>query len=920
MSALLGREAATDLVRERLLEASRGQGSTLLFVGEPGSGKTTVLAAARELADHAAVLTCRGVEWEAELPYSGLHELLAPLLGDLAALPEPQREALEGALGLAPARDDLQGLNVYAGALSLMIEATRRQPVLVVVDDLQWIDSATMLVLSFVARRLDGETLSLIAASRPGTSLAGLGADPVELGPLDADAVAELARRHLGRALPDAAALDLATASAGNPLAVVETVRHFGEQLHLRGSLLDEPLPVGELIERGFDDRLAALPASAREALDVVAASITSDVATIDAALAQLDLSPQALVDGEVGGALELARGRVAFVHPLLRALVHRQMGRDRLRACHAALAAVTADDSLRAWHAASATISPDEPIAADLESAATRFLDRGGHVGAAQALHRAAELSPDPDVRAQRLSRAARVAHLAGRGQWASDMLDEAAVVAVDPKTRVNIEFQRAIVDSHLVAGHDVGNRLLTLATEAVGVDDDLAVHCLTVAATEGIVSGHPEVTTAAFRRLGGIEVKEGLDPLALGELQASRAVGILLTGVGGTYDEAVAMLRQTGEERLTVDGGLGETGGNHEHVAEALVWIGDFDLSRRLATSVLRTARVRGDMLALVGALWVEGYLRFREGSWNTAGTPLAENIRITELSDLVWQRAVAVAVLAMVQGSRGDRSFADQVPQIEADAARYDFGCIVSYTRSAMGLLELGAGRGAEAAAHMEIARDWMQRAGQREPGMMPWPIDLVDAYLVAGDLGRASVALEELRAQSEISNLGWHVAAVARFDGLMAERDYAEHFERSLALYSTIAAPFDEARARLAYGQRLRRSRKRVEAREQLGAALDLFDALGADPWSQQARREMGASAPTLRRDEAFDPSALTPHEEQIAELVVGGASNKEVAGAMFLSPKTIETHLSRIYRKLGVGSRTQLAARLRDELA
>ncbi|MDO9352846.1 MAG: ATP-binding protein, partial [Solirubrobacteraceae bacterium] len=248
---LVGRERELGLLGAQLDAMRASDGSAVFFSGEPGSGKTALLTAAERRAHGCAVIGCRGVEWEAELPFSGLHELVRPLLHLLPALPDPQRDALSGALGLTQTAD-VPVLHLYAGALSLLIEASADRPLLVIADDLQWIDSGTTQVLSFIARRLAGERLGLLLATRPGTVLPGL-PDPVQhLEPLDRVSIAELAARHLGRPLPDDAIADLTAASGGNPLAVVESVAHVGDGLWFRGSGLDEPLPVGDLIERGF--------------------------------------------------------------------------------------------------------------------------------------------------------------------------------------------------------------------------------------------------------------------------------------------------------------------------------------------------------------------------------------------------------------------------------------------------------------------------------------------------------------------------------------------------------------------------------------------------------------------------------------------------------------------------------------------
>lgn len=904
---LLGRERELQLVTSALDTARRGAGSVLLVEGDPGTGKTSLLSAARELASEFTTAGCRGVEWEAELPFSGLHELLATFLVDLPALPIPQRRALEGALGLGDG-DESPRLHLHAAVLSLLGEATRRGPVLLVIDDLQWVDSATLEVLSFVARRIESEPLCLLLATRPGPGLHGHATAPVKLAPLNRTAVGELAARQVGRALPESAIGALTEASAGNPLAVMESVRHLGEALWLRGSQLDDPLPVGALIERGFEDQLATLEPGPRRALEVVAASVSGDAATIIAALEHDGLGAAELEAAEAAGVVEFRAGTVAFRHPLLRSLVHARSSPERWRACHLALSrTLDARSGLGAWHAASAATSADEAIAAPLEIAATRFLERGGHVAAAQAFVRAADLTPDGDARAQRLIRGSLAAHFAGRGTWSGALLADATAAAEDPLLRLRAEYQALCLEAHVTGSTDLPARHLALANAALGLEDDLVAEALASAGIEALLSGDRPVVVQAIERLDAFRATATLSEQNWHETQAALGVMIALTT---GEQRGVELLRAVGERGL----GLGPA--NQGFVLEALVWVEEFTLADRLAHHIVATARLEGGAVTLTASLWADGLRRMRLGDWDMADARLREALDVSASMEHVGQDAVVKGTLAVLEGSRGTFDPA-QVEPIEALALRYGFAGVQEYLGAAMGMLELGAGRGPEAVAHLERAKAWKEAAGQIEVSVGTWPADLVDAHLIAGDLARAAEALAALRAYAEQTGRRWALAAVERLAGAMApESEFEAHFEEALRRYEEAREPFGLARARLAYGQRLRRARRRVEARPHLEAALVEFERLGAAPWAEQARRELGASGATIRKGAAFDPAALTPQEQQVAELVVGGASNKEAAGAMFLSPKTIETHLSRIYRKLDVTSRTQLAAKFR----
>lgn len=907
-AALLGREGELAKIRALIDDARRGEGGALLLSGEPGSGKTALLDTARALSAGSTVVSCCGVEWEAELPFSGLHELLRPLLPLMPALPEPQRTALEGALGIGQP-EAVQPLNVFAGAHSLILEATRAEPVLLVVDDLQWIDSATLQVLSFVCRRLEGEPIAMLMATRPRPPEGGLPA-PIDLAPLDSSAVRALAERHLGRAMPGSAIADLTRASGGNPLAVVESVHHFGDELWLRGSLLDEPLPVGALIERGFADRLAGFSTEARAALELVAASLVADLGALSTAMDRLGIAEAAIDEAEAGGAISMQAGAVVFAHPLLRALVHRTTDPGQLRRCHAALAEALNDPGLCAWHRANAATVPDESVAAALDQAAGRFAVRGGGLAAAQALERAAELSPDPDARAGRYFRASSAAHISGRGDWAMTLVREGMDCTTDPRLTMRGRYQQACLDTHMVGGRIATHRAVVEA--ARGVDDDLLVEALCSMAIDSVNAGREDLGLEALEQMLQLRETPGLSRPSYEELDAATGMLLAIMGVERWPGESAALLRGVAEQRLK----LSIT--DHGYFVEGLVWVEEFELAQRLCELVISLARAQSDAFTLTGGLGVDGYRRFRIGDWDGAERVFGEAIEIGD--SLEHEGGYAFLVRAhriVLQAARGDDGFRAVVPRLEVLEHPFEFGLFEEYIGTALGLADLVQGRPAEAARHFERARHWKRAAGQREP-YVSWPADLVEAYALAGDVALARERLEELREHSLRSPRPWAVASVARLDALLADDDaYEARYEQALRAFDATRAPFDRARTHLAYGQRLRRLGRRVKAREHLGAAHAEFVRLGAAPWAEQAGREMGASVPTLRKGSSGDPEVLTPQERRVADLVAEGATNKEAAGAMFLSPKTIETHLSRIYRKLGVASRTQLAAQMRQ---
>ncbi|MDO9353465.1 MAG: LuxR C-terminal-related transcriptional regulator, partial [Solirubrobacteraceae bacterium] len=686
---------------------------------------------------------------------------------------------------------------------------------------------------------------------------------------------------------------------------------HVGDGLWFRASGLDEPLPVGDLIERGFADRLSTVSGGALTGLEVVAASVRDDAATIGSALDHLGVGRAPLAEAERAGIVALGEGRIQFSHPLLRSLVHRRTSPDALRRYHEALAAATVGDiGLHAWHAASAAIEADETIASELDAAANRFAGQGGLRAAAQALARAAELTPDPDARAGRLLRAGRNAQFAGSGTWAAKLFDDALSSTRHLPLLAEAHYLQALLSIHLVPGQDNLARLLDCVEEAErSGDEDLTARVLVTYVYEGMLNGQGSAIRLGFERMERLHGSPHLDPYTADEMTDLAAYIALMLGDEPTLRtpaETLAARSAVREEWLIP-------------TLEALTLVEQFDLASRWHREWIDESRKRGNAFLLSVSLGLDGAHRFRVGDWTGARVQLEESVRVAETTELAAQSAQPKAMLAIVRAGMGDDTVRDEIGEIEELGRRYGLGVNVEFTSSAMGLVELGAGRGPEAVAHYEQARAWKRGAGQAEPTGSPWPADIVDAHLLAGDLPRSRERLEELRAYAERTGRRWAVAAVARLDAALAGDDAFESlFHHALELYAPARDPFGLARAQLAFGQRLRRVRRRVDARAQLTAALDGFERLGAQPWAEQARRELVASGETLRRGAGSDPQALTPQEAQVAELVIGGASNKAVAGALFLSPKTVETHLSRIYRKLGVSSRTQLAVALRTD--
>ncbi len=595
-------------------------------------------------------------------------------------------------------------------------------------------------------------------------------------------------------------------------------------------------------------------------------------------------------------------------MHPLLRALVHRRMSAARRRACHAALAAVLPPGaSLRAWHAASAATEPDESIAAPLAAAAEGFGSRGGHLAAAQALTRAAALTPDADLRAERLLAAGQAAHFSGRAQWALELLDASATAAVAERTRLAIDFERLCVETHVIGVDDLGARFQRLGERLAPLDPPLAVDAMLQAVVEASISGDNRVLEQAAAGFGLID-RGALPGKLAAHADAGRLYAALASGSAAQRASAEA-------ELVALVTGDPETYGE-PMVAQMLVLIERFDVAEPLVARLCEALLQRGDLLRLTPTLWTRAALEYRIGQWGAAAASFAEARRIGEAGEHADSAVPIACGVALLGAARGERTIVEELARVEPLARKYRYGTFNEWAGSALGLLELSLGQPAAAIPHLERARDWEPvRRAVPLAYHCSWPTDLAEAYALAGRHEEATAAIGELRRYAAESDRPSLTAAVARLEGLLAPDDAFEAlFRAALDRYPAARHPFDEARTRLALGRRLRRARRVTDARAELEQARAAFVELAAAPWVRQVDVELGAGAQT-----GAGHDALTTQERQVAEVVAAGASNKEAAAQLYLSPKTIEAHLSRIYRKLGVTSRTQLAARW-DELS
>ena len=906
---LVGRRAERAALQALVDGAVRGRGGALLVTGEPGMGKTVLLDDLTADRTDVTMLRASGRESDSDLPFSTLAEMLRPAEREIDSLPGPQAQALRGALGLEKAAGAVDGLAVGVATLGVLAALALRQPVLAVVDDLQWVDEPSQASLAFVARRLSRLHVALLCAGREGET-PDLASDMPSL------ALPRLRARDAGELLGGSARVPLDRAvrrkllelSAGNPLALVELPTALSDA-QLQGiDELGEPIPVNGGIERTFGARVARLPERTRQALLLaVAAGSEAGVPLASAfeatGLGLVDLEPAAL-----DGLVVIDDGNIAFRHPLVSSVVYQGESEDARRAAHALLAEVESDADRRTWHLAAATEPPDEDIASELDAAAGRALARGAPGSAVRACDAAARFSTDDEARGKRLALAARAAHRAGDVASAARRATAARELTADPITNADL----LLVESDLrmrEGDFDGAHRaLMEHAERLVEVDRRRATTMLLLALKVRIyrLEGRAAVD----------DVEHVLATLPPTEHELVHLVALSMSRtVAGSVDARDTALAAAAAAASAPHG--------HAHtlgIAWPLIWLEEYDVAREVTDRATAIQREAGFLLYLPQSLLPQAELDFRTGRWETAVHAAAEALSLFEETKQPSEASSASAVLARMEAARGRAEQCQALAQ-RALASDVEFGLrsAAAQALGALGLLALGSRRPQDAIAPLETAERISMLGGVGEPWLLMSAPDLVEALAHVGQEARARAVLERLREQSSALGRVSGLAAAARCAGILDdEGHWRDAFEEALALHDQVPTPFERARTELCYAERLRRARKRAEARARLHDAVDVFDALGARPWAERARAELHASGESARR-RSTPVDALTAQELSVAKLVVGGATNRDAAATLYVSPKTIEFHLGNVYRKLGVRSRTELVRSFAEQL-
>jgi DNA-binding CsgD family transcriptional regulator len=900
---LVGREAARRELDQLVVAVVAGQSRALVISGEPGIGKTSLLEYLGEHALDCRVESAAGVQSELELAFAGLQQLCAPMLSHLDNVPAPQRAALATALGLSvgPAPDRfLVGMAV----LSLLSEVAAEKPLLCLVDDAHWLDQESAHALAFAARRLGAESVGLVfAASAFRHELAALPGLVVE--GLDDDDARALLMRVLAGPIDSQVRDQIIAETHGNPLALVELPRGLSQAQLAGGFGLPGAIGLNGSVEETFGRRVALLSAAARRLLLIAAADPTGDAALVWRAAARLGISTEAAVSIAEARLAEFG-ARVRFYHPLVRSVAYRSGSVRDVKQAHAALADVTdvrLDPDRKAWHRAQAAVGPDEDVADELERSADRAKSRGGVVAAAAFLEQSAVLTLAAEQRTRRALAAAEAKLQAGEFSAARQLLGMADAGSASEAQQAHVGLLRARIEFAANRGSDAPILLLTAARRLESVDPGLARSTYLDALSAGIFAGQLARPGSGLWEVARAAATAPPPP------GAARAPDLLLDGLAAYYTEGYAagvpILRKAVAEF-----------GSGLPVEEELRWlwlacltavhVWDDDGWERLSARYLALAREAGALGEHPLALSMRAHRLLLAGQLTASQSLVVQAKAATEATGGTLAPYGALSLVAL----QGDESAVSTlVDDVAPEVSKRGEGAGMTAVGMASTLLYLGHCRYQEAVPAAQLAT--------ASPGTIatpPWAIaELIEAAVRTGKTDLAADAYERLAEMTDASGTDWALGIQARSrallsTGVAADDSYREAIDRLQRTGLRICL----ARARLLYGEWLRRERRRTDAREQLRTAFGALDSMGVAAFAERARRELRATGETAtKRGVAARHDSLTAQETQIALLARDGLSNPEIGARLYISAHTVQYHLRKVFAKLGISSRSQL---------
>jgi DNA-binding NarL/FixJ family response regulator len=906
-AVMIGRAHEQAVVADTIGRARNGVGASLVVTGEPGIGKTALLDYAVDRADEFRVLRACGLAGEKDLSFVVLADLAAPILNQLPKISPRHASILKGALALGPPTG-ADRFGVAVSVLSLLTVAAERAPLLVLVDDCQWVDPSSLSCLVFAARRLDADRVGLIFACRStdqgiGTNAAFDGLEHLSVMPLDEQEALELVTREVPAA-SRVHMVETVERAQGNPLAIIQLASN-----PVLGATPVEPASIGERLANAFAEELDRMPRATQDALDVLAVMGDTRPGPIRSLLDALGIDPVSLEPAEDADIIRASPDRVSFRHPLIQMAAYQRIPPPKRRRLHAAIAdwlrdgTGASDSERRAWHATAGTLGPDEALAQELERVSEQAKARSSIATAVRLLERSALMSESARDRTLRLVRAADTAQAAGLLEDASQLLDRALANAPDGGLDVPTRYMRCRIDMWRGLPVEGRDALRHLANSQAAVSPAKAATMYADAALTSIFLGDARAALDCMDRAVSLVSHRPSVPA----IEAVDALVAMVTGsdARGTQSLQWAVGALQPSDRLST---------HQEPLLVALAMFAKGDVGAALAeidTTVL-VARDASALGLLPFQLSRLSAVQMAAGQWSAALSSAQEALDLARQTGWHTEVPMALAALARVEAGMGrEEQCCSHVDELLAIAQLTGIDVLAAYGRLALGLLALGRSDAEDAAGQLDQVRQFSTSRGLIDNPILPWATDLAEAHAKTGEHAMALALLRQLE-QSGLPSLRSAGAAERVRAHLARDADATErHLERSISLAGEDHAVFEQARSLLAMGQLHRRSRQPRRARQPLVAAVAHFEQLGAQAWSEQARAELRATGTPVAA-KSPELGELTPQEMSVARAVAQGLSNRQAADQLFLSVRTVEFHLTSTYRKLGINRRAQLA--------
>jgi DNA-binding CsgD family transcriptional regulator/tetratricopeptide (TPR) repeat protein len=914
-SVLVGRDHELTVLRSYLADARAGTSSVLVLNGDPGIGKSALLAEARQAAE-GVVLSTVGVESESDIAYVNLADVFRHHYSYLKSIPERQADALASVFAIGPSKP-ADRFTVAAGTLNLLAAIAASGPVMVTIDDAQWLDQASLGALMFAGNRLEAEGIVLMFAVRSGQPVAQRlnRYRTLMLAGLEVSAARALVAGAGPQGMSEASTSRLVEESGGNPLALLTLPATMKPDDFTMWALSAEPLPISSVMEDAFRGSIRVLPNPTRRGLCLLAIMGGGTVEHFRSALARENLSFDDLDPAEDAGLITYQHGHPEFRHPLVRAAAYRTSSSAGRRRAHLLAAEVleqsTSATALerRAWHLVAAHTAPNEALAQTFQAAADSELAAANFTVAGRLYKRSSELTPAGNVAMRRMLQAANALRLAGAIDEVRLLLRDAMSLGDDPGLRTAINYAHYRLQVFTGAMIDGRNGLMQTGAAAARHNPAQAAEIFGDAALANLVIGDiPSASSTAEQAMQLAMVPGGDPPLGVA------AINAMVKALAGDPVGARRLIHDRAEEIDALDP-LGIDFSYQIPLLLSIAYLAseEVDRARVVLGRAVEGARQRSAIGIIPFRLSSLARFEFWQGRWASALAMVHEAIRLADDTGWISERPSSLAALARIEAVTGhpEEARAHAMEAIEASEAMAA-GTYRAFAQIALGVLELTAGDSAGAISHLEKVSAFSDEFGFSDSPLMWWSGDLLECYVSEGMEDAARGELGRLEKAAANPAMPTTAAVAARSRALLEPASFENHMTEALRLHSISDMPFERARTELMIGRHLRRHNQSVKARSLLTSALALFDRLGAPDWASRARSELQATGIRIPQPAASGLATLTPQELQVALAVARGHSNREVAGQLFLSTKTVEFHLRNVFLKLGVNRRTRLA--------